>query len=125
MSKQLPLLATVIGAAFVFLALVYALVPAKALPAFVLGYDPALNTMHVKHGLASPLAGVTLWGYAWFATRERSSVLSGRLHCRSPRSCPTQAGEPLQRIVDGCEHSVDRDLAVALVVRSALPRQGL
>jgi len=71
MSHRLPLLATLIGTAFVLLAVVYALVPANALPSFVPGSDPALDTIHVKHGLASLLAGVALWAYAWFATRQR------------------------------------------------------
>ncbi len=76
MRKRLPLLATAIGAAFVVLAGVYALVPANALPSFVPGYDPTLDAIHVKHGLASLLVGVALWAYAWFATRPRPPVAS-------------------------------------------------
>jgi hypothetical protein len=76
MSKRLPLLATVIGAAFVLLAVVYALIPANALPSFVPGYDPALDTMHVKHGVASLLAGMALWAYAWFASRPKPPIVS-------------------------------------------------
>lgn len=76
MSNRLPILATLIGALFVFLAVVYALVPANALPSFVPGHDPATDTMHVKHGLASLLVGVALWAYAWFATRDKPPVVN-------------------------------------------------
>ncbi len=74
MSKQLPVLATVIGTVFVALAAVYALVPANALPSFVPGHDPTLDTIHFKHGLASLLVGVVLWAYAWFATRPKPPI---------------------------------------------------
>ncbi len=76
MSKRLPLLATAIGAAFVVLAAVYALIPANALPSFVPGHDLTLATIHVKHGVASLLVGVALWAYAWFATRPRPPIAS-------------------------------------------------
>lgn len=76
MSNGLPILVTVIGGAFVLLAVVYALVPANALPSFVPGYDPALDQIHVKHSLAFLLAGVVLWAYAWFATRPKPPVVN-------------------------------------------------
>ena len=70
MNEPLPFVAVVFGVVFVLLAGVYALVPADALPSFVPGFDPALHTMHVKHGLASLFVGVGLRLYAWFATRS-------------------------------------------------------
>jgi len=72
MSEPRPFVAGVIGGVLIFLAGVYAWVPANTLPRFVPGYDPALTTLHVKHGLASLVMGVALWAYAWFASRAEA-----------------------------------------------------
>ena len=68
MKKPLVIVAIVLGIAFVVLAFVYWTTPANALPSFFPGYDPALATVHFKHGLASLILAILLFIYAWFAT---------------------------------------------------------
>jgi hypothetical protein len=73
MKKTLNILAVVFGVAFIVLAIYYWVTPANALPAFMPGYDAALATVHVKHGLASLVVGLALLVYAWFASAKKVS----------------------------------------------------
>jgi hypothetical protein len=73
MKKTLNILAIVFGIAFVVLAIYYWMTPANMLPAFVPGYDAALATPHIKHGIASLVVGLALLVYAWFASAKKVS----------------------------------------------------
>jgi hypothetical protein len=73
MKKTLTVLAVILGIVFVGLAFVYWLTPADALPAFLPGYDAAMASPHVKHGIASLVLGLALLIYAWFASAKKVS----------------------------------------------------
>jgi uncharacterized membrane-anchored protein YitT (DUF2179 family) len=73
MKKTLTILAVVFGIGFVALAVYYWVTPANMLPAFVPGYDVAMATPHVKHGIASLVVGLALLIYAWFASAKKVS----------------------------------------------------
>jgi hypothetical protein len=72
MKKILPVCAIILGIVFIGIAFVYLLTPANGLPSFMPGYDPALGTMHFKHGLAAFLLGLLSFVYAWFATGKKN-----------------------------------------------------
>ena len=73
MKKILNILAVVLGIGFIALAIYYWMTPANMLPAFVPGYDAALTTPHLKHGIASLVVGLALLVYAWFASAKKVS----------------------------------------------------
>ena len=73
MKKTLTILAVILGIGFVALAIFYWMTPADALPMFVPGYDAAMTTPHVKHGIASLVVGLALLIYAWFASAKKVS----------------------------------------------------
>jgi hypothetical protein len=73
MKKTLNLLAIVFGIVFVLLAIYYWVTPADMLPMFVPGYDAAMTTPHIKHGIASFVVGLALLVYAWFASAKKVS----------------------------------------------------
>lgn len=73
MKKTLTVLAVVLGLAFVAMAIFYWITPADMLPAFVPGYDAALSSPHIKHGVASLVVGLALLIYAWFASAKKVS----------------------------------------------------
>jgi len=73
MKKFLTILAVIFGIAFIALAIYYWMTPANMLPAFVPGYDAALATPHIKHGIASLVVGLALLVYAWFASAKKVS----------------------------------------------------
>jgi uncharacterized membrane protein len=73
MKKTLNILAAVFGAAFIVLAIYYWLTPADMLPMFMPGYDIAMTTPHIKHGIASLVVGLALLVYAWFASAKKVS----------------------------------------------------
>jgi hypothetical protein len=73
MKKTLTILAVIFGIAFIALAIFYWMTPADMLPAFVPGYDAAMATPHVKHGIASLVVGFALLVYAWFASAKKAS----------------------------------------------------
>ena len=56
----MKLIVTLVAIALIVLAGVYLLVPANSLPPFIPGYDPALTSVHVKHGIAAGVLGVIL-----------------------------------------------------------------
>jgi hypothetical protein len=73
MKKTLTVIAGVFGLGFIALAIFYWMTPADMLPAFVPGYDAALSSPHVKHGVASLVVGLALLIYAWFASAKKVS----------------------------------------------------
>ena len=73
MKKTLTVLAVIFGLAFVALAIFYWVTPADMLPAFVPGYDAAMSSPHIKHGVASLVVGLALLIYAWFASAKKVS----------------------------------------------------
>ncbi len=64
-------LALMLGVAFIFLAGIYLFVPANSLPSFVPGYDPDLQKVHYKHGLAAFVVGASLLAYAWPSSHKK------------------------------------------------------
>ena len=73
MKKTLNILAVMFGIVFVALAIYYWLTPADMLPAFLPGYNAAMATPHIKHGIASLVVGLALLVYAWFASAKKVS----------------------------------------------------
>ncbi|HUC31319.1 MAG TPA: hypothetical protein VMR99_01360 [Candidatus Paceibacterota bacterium] len=73
MKKTLTILAVVFGLAFVVLAIFYWVTPADMLPMFLPGYDAAMASPHIKHGIASLVVGLALLIYAWFASAKKVS----------------------------------------------------
>lgn len=64
-------LAIGLGVAFILLAVVYLAIPANSLPSFVPGFDPDLQKVHYKHGLAAFVVGAALLAYAWPSSRRK------------------------------------------------------
>lgn len=64
-------LAMVLGVLFILLAVVYLAIPANSLPAFVPGFDPDLEKVHYKHGLAAFVVGASFLAYAWPSSRGK------------------------------------------------------
>ena len=73
MKKTLTVIATVFGIAFIGLAIYYWMTPADMLPHFIPGYDAAMATPHIKHGIAALVVGLALLIYAWFASGKKAS----------------------------------------------------
>ena len=73
MKNTLTILAVVFGLGFVALAIYYWVTPADTLPMFVPGYDAAMTSPHIKHGIASLVVGLALLIYAWFASAKKVS----------------------------------------------------
>jgi hypothetical protein len=73
MKKTLMVLAVIFGIGCIALAIFYWMTPADVLPTFMPGYDAAMSTPHIKHGLASLVVGLALLVYAWFASAKKVS----------------------------------------------------
>jgi hypothetical protein len=81
-SRALILPAVIVGIAFIILAVIYLVEPAKSLPLpDLLGHQAGSSTVHVKHGIASLLLGVACFVFAWF----QSGPKRGQLADRTPR----------------------------------------
>jgi hypothetical protein len=65
------MLAILLGLIFVAIAIVYWVVPAGQLPSFVPGYQAGSQLIHLKHGIASAVVGVVLFGIGWYLGRSR------------------------------------------------------
>ncbi len=63
----------VIGIVLLVIAIVYFALPASGLPHFFPGYNPALATHHIKHGIASLLLGLAAFALAWFSSGPASA----------------------------------------------------
>ena len=73
MKKTFTILAVVLGLGFIVLAIYYWVTPADMLPTLLPGYDAAMTTAHIKHGIASLVVGLALLIYAWFASAKKVS----------------------------------------------------
>lgn len=73
MKKTLTVLAVIFGIGFMALAIYYWVTPADMLPTLLPGYNAAMTTSHVKHGIASLVVGLVLLIYAWFASAKKVS----------------------------------------------------
>jgi hypothetical protein len=65
MTRPLPLLAGLLGVAFLVIAALYWLTPAESLPSFLPGFKPGNTAVHVKHALGSLVIAIVLFGVAW------------------------------------------------------------
>jgi hypothetical protein len=63
-------IAIVLGLVLAVVAVVYFVVPAGSLPGFLPGFEAGSTRIHMKHGLASAVAAVVLFGIAWFVGRR-------------------------------------------------------
>jgi hypothetical protein len=66
------ILGIILGLAFAALAIVYWVVPAGSLPSFVPGFEAGSAHIHLKHGIASALVAVVLFGLGWYVGRARA-----------------------------------------------------
>ncbi len=73
MNKTLNMLAVAVGLLFVGLAVFYWMTPANMLPSYLPGYNPALSSVHFKHGLGALIVGVALFIFVWFRTGKKST----------------------------------------------------
>ena len=73
MYKTINVIAILLGVVCIFLALIYWMMPASALPAYLPGYNPALNTVHFKHGLGALILGLALFVFVWFRTGKKKT----------------------------------------------------
>jgi hypothetical protein len=64
--------AIVLGLIFAAIAIVYWVVPASSLPGFFPGFEAGSPRVHLKHGIASAVIAVVLFGIAWYAGRSRA-----------------------------------------------------
>lgn len=62
----------VIGVLLIVVSVVYFVTPAKSLPSFFPGFDPALTKTHFKHGIGALLLGLGAFIFAWFNTKKSS-----------------------------------------------------
>jgi len=66
----MKLLLTVIGLVLIVVAVVYFVMPADQLPSFMPGHAAGVTRVHMKHGIASGVAGVVLLAAGWFMGRR-------------------------------------------------------
>jgi hypothetical protein len=65
MTKPLPLLAGLLGVAFLVIAAMYWFTPAGHLPAFFPGFKAGSVHAHFKHALGSFVLALALLAFAW------------------------------------------------------------
>lgn len=61
---------TVLGLVLIVAAVIYFIMPADQLPAFMPGHEAGVTRVHMKHGLVSGVAGVILLAAGWFMGRR-------------------------------------------------------
>jgi hypothetical protein len=66
----MKVVAYVLGVLCIIAAIVYFVLPADQLPAFMPGHDAAMSQIHVKHGIAAAVVGVILLAIGWFVGRR-------------------------------------------------------
>ena len=69
--------AIIVGIAFLALALLYFIEPAKSLPSMIPGHEAGSTHHHVKHGIAALVLGVGCFIFAWFQSGPTSAEGSG------------------------------------------------
>ncbi len=65
-SRVLIALAVLAGILLLVVAGVYLAEPAKSLPSFFPGHDPAMAGHHTKHGIAAVVVALACFAFAWF-----------------------------------------------------------
>ncbi|MCA1689400.1 MAG: hypothetical protein LC720_02845 [Actinobacteria bacterium] len=73
-SRALLALAVLAGIVLVVIAGFYWAEPAKSLPSFFPGHDPASSTHHVKHGIAAFVVGLGCFALAWFQSGPKTAT---------------------------------------------------
>jgi uncharacterized membrane-anchored protein YitT (DUF2179 family) len=66
----MKIICIVLGAALIAVAVIYFMVPADSLPAFMPGHEAGVARVHVKHGVVAGVAGLALMAVAWFMDRR-------------------------------------------------------
>jgi len=67
--------AVVLGVVFIAIAIMYWTVPPKSLPGpSVFGHENGVSAVHVKHGIASFLVGISCFVFAWFKSGPRQTA---------------------------------------------------
>ena len=66
----MKLILTVLGLVLIVAAVIYFIMPADQLPAFMPGHEAGVTRVHMKHGLVSGGAGVILLAAGWFMGRR-------------------------------------------------------
>lgn len=64
-------IAVVLGLALIAVAIAYWVVPAGSLPTWFPGYEADATRVHFKHGVASAIAGLVVFGVGWWFGRPR------------------------------------------------------
>jgi len=72
-SRILIVLAVLAGVALLVVAGVYLAEPAKSLPSFFPGHDPAMAGHHTKHGIAAAFVGLACFVFAWFRSGPKTA----------------------------------------------------
>jgi hypothetical protein len=66
----MKLILSVLGLVLIVAAVVYFVMPADQLPAFMPGHEAGVTRVHMKHGLVAGVAGVVLLAAGWFMGRR-------------------------------------------------------
>jgi len=66
----MKIVAYLLGIIAIIVAIVYFLVPADSLPAFMPGHVAGSSHIHVKHGILAAVVGVVLLAIGWFMGRR-------------------------------------------------------
>ena len=72
-SRAAVIVEVLVGIALAAVAFLYITTPARDLPGFFPGYDPALGDVHTKHAIAAALLAVGAFVLAWFSSGPRSA----------------------------------------------------
>lgn len=73
MNRTLSGVAVILGLLFIVLGVVYWMVPAGSLPAYIPGFEAGSTQIHFKHGLGSVIVGLALFAFAWFRSGPRQA----------------------------------------------------
>ncbi len=73
-SRLLIVLAGLAGLVLLVVAGVYFAEPAKSLPSFFPGHDPAMAGHHTKHGIAALVVALGCFAFAWFQSGPKTAA---------------------------------------------------
>lgn len=73
-NKLLVWLGVILGVVFFILGYVYASHTAGALPSYFPGYLAGSSTVHVKHSIATFVAGIACFIFAWFQSGPKKTT---------------------------------------------------
>jgi phosphotransferase system glucose/maltose/N-acetylglucosamine-specific IIC component len=72
MNKPFVILAVILGVVFLLMAVIYVIEPAKSLPVFFPGHDPALTKHHYTHALGMFILACCAFIFVWFQSGKNS-----------------------------------------------------